>query len=141
MGGYFSPQSYFLANIPITWVGHYMTKWHYEILGGAGIQAFQQDLTPLFPLAGQKASEVALNNAALPALTSVGANYNFRGTVSYQISPHWFAGGFAGANNSRNYNSATVGFSIHYLFRSQPSTVTTPTGLFPNDGLRPFSVP
>jgi cellulose synthase operon protein C len=50
MGGYFSPQFYLLANIPITWEGHYQTKLHYEILGGLGVQAFQQDLTPLFPL-------------------------------------------------------------------------------------------
>lgn len=141
MGGYFSPQSYFLANIPITWVGHYMTRWHYEIVGGAGIQAFQQDLTPLFPLAAQKATEVALNNAELPALTSVGANYNFRSTVGYQIGPHWFADGFFSANNARNYNALSVGFSIHYMFRSQPSTATAPTGIFPNDGLRPFTVP
>jgi hypothetical protein len=141
MGGYFSPQAYFLANVPITWVGHYMTRLHYEIVGGGGIQAFQQDLTPLFPLPGQKATEIALNNAALPAMTTVSGNYSFRGTVAYQISPHWFAGGFVGANNSRNYNAASVGFSIHYLFRSQPSTVTTPTGIFPTDGLRPFSVP
>ena len=68
MGGYFSPQEYFLANVPFTWAGHYQTRWHYEILGGFGVQAFQQDTTPLFPLAAQKATEVALNNAALPAL-------------------------------------------------------------------------
>jgi tetratricopeptide (TPR) repeat protein len=141
MGGYFSPQSYFLANVPITWVGHYQTRWHYQVVGGLGVQAFQQDLTPLFPLPGQKASEIALNNAALPALTSVGANYDVRADVGYQITPHWFAEGFAGGNNARNYNSASVGFSIHYTFRSQPSTVTAPTGLFPHEGLRPFTVP
>ncbi len=141
MGGYFSPQEYFLANIPFTWAGHYQTRWHYEILGGFGVQAFQQDTTPLYPLADQKATEVALNNAALPAVTSVGPNYNLRGTVAYQISPHWFAGGFLSANNSRNYAAVSAGFSIHYLFRAQPSTVTSPTGLFPTDGLRPFTVP
>ena len=141
MGGYFSPQSYFLANVPITWVGHYQTRWHYQVVGGLGVQAFQQDLTPLFPLPAQKASEIALNNAALPALTSVGANYDVRADVGYQITPHWFAEGFAGGNNARNYNSASVGFSIHYTFRSQPSTVTAPTGLFPHEGLRPFTVP
>ncbi len=141
MGGYFSPQEYFLANIPFTWTGHYETRWHYEILGGLGVQAFQQDTTPLFPLPDQKADEVALNNAALPAVTSVGPNYNLRGTVAYQIGPHWFAGGFLSANNSRNYAAVSAGFSIHYLFRAQPSAVTSPTGLFPNDGLRPFTVP
>ena len=141
MGGYFSPQEYFLANIPFTWVGHYQTHWHYEILGGIGVQAFQQDLTPLFPLASQKASEVGLNNASFPALTSVGPNYNLRATAAYQISPHWFAGGFVSANNSRNYGAVTAGFSIHYLFRTQPSAVAAPTGMFPSDGFRPFTVP
>jgi hypothetical protein len=141
MGGYFSPQEYFLGNIPFTWEGHYETHWHYEILGGIGVQAFQQDATPLFPLEAQKASEVALNNASLPAVTSVGPNYNFRTTAAYQISPHWFAGGFLSANNSRNYAAVSAGFSIHYLFRAQPSTVTSPTGLFPVEGFRPFTVP
>ncbi len=105
------------------------------------MQAFQQDKTPLFPLAGQKALEIALNNAELPAITSVGPNYNLRGTAAYQVSPHWFAGGFLTANNSRNYAAVSAGFSIHYLFRAQPSTVAGPTGLFPSDGLRPFTVP
>lgn len=141
MGGYFSPQEYFLANIPFTWAAHYQTRWHYEILGGIGVQAFQQDKTPLYPLAAQKALEVSLNNAELPALTSVGPNYNLRATVSYQISPHWFAGGFLSANNSRNYAAVSAGFSIHYMFRAQPSNVTSPTGLFPSDGFRPFTVP
>ncbi len=141
MGGYFSPQAYFLANIPVTWTGHYMTRWHYEVLTGLGVQAFQQDSAPLFPLANQKASEIGLNNAALPALTSVGPNYNLRGNLSYQIGPHWFAGGYLSANNSRNYATVSAGFSIHYMFRSQPAAVLTPTGLFPNEGLRPFTVP
>jgi cellulose synthase operon protein C len=141
MGGYFSPQAYFLANIPFTWTGHSQTRWHYEVLGGLGVQAFQHDTTPLFPLATEKATEVSLNNAALPALTSVGPNYNLRGTMAYQISPHWFAGGFLSANNSRNYASVSAGFSIHYMFRPQPSTATGPTGIFPTEGLRPFTVP
>ena len=85
----------------------------------------------------------------LPAKTSVGPNYDLRSQVAYQIGPHWFAGGFFTANNSRNYNSVSAGFSIHFMFRAQPSTATGPTGLFPtgadstrpNDALRPFRVP
>jgi tetratricopeptide (TPR) repeat protein len=141
MGGYFSPQAFFLANIPITWTGHYETRWHYEVSGGFGVQAFQQDKTPLFPLAGQKPSLIALNNAALPALTTVGANYNFRAVVAHQLGEHWFIGGFLSANNTSNYNAVSAGFSVHYLFRPQPSTVASPTGLFPSDGFRPFRVP
>ncbi len=150
-GGYFSPQTYFLANIPVTWTGHYLTRWHYSILGSLGIQAFNNNTAPLFPL--DKALEVgttvtvggnAVGNLAIPALTSVGPNYDLVGQTAYQISDHWFAGGFLSANNSRNYASVIAGFSVHYMFRSQPSTVTTPTGLFQYDdqhALRPLLVP
>ena len=141
MGGYFSPAAYFLANVPFTWVGHYGTKWHYDALGSLGVQAFQENLTPLWPLAVDKSIETAQFNPMLPAKTSVGPNYDVRTHVSYQIGPHWFAGGFASANNSRNYTSISAGFSIHYMFRAQPSTATGPTGLFPTDGVRPFTVP
>ena len=141
MGGYFSPQAYLLANVPFTWAAHYGTRWHYNVLGSLGVQAFQQDTTPLWPLAVDEALEISLNNAMLPAKTSVGPNYDVRSQASYQIGPHWFAGGFFNANNSRNYTSVSAGFSIHYMFRAQPSTATTPTGIFPTDGLRPFAVP
>ena len=141
MGGYFSPQMYFLANVPLTYTGHYQTNWHYNVVGAFGLQAFQENKTPLWPLAVDKALETSLSSPMLPDLTSVGPNYDLRGLVSYQIAPHWFAGGFFGANNTRNYNSASVGFSVHYMFRPQPSAATAPTGIFPTDGLRPFTVP
>ena len=142
MGGYFSPQAYFLANVPITWTGHYKTRWHYTVLGSFGVQAFSEDKEPLFPL--DPAIEIGFNNPSLPALTSVGPNYDLRGQVAYAISEHWFAGGFASANNSRNYTTVNAGFSIRYMFRSQPSTVAGPTGLFQTDDahpLRPLTVP
>ncbi|MFC5864752.1 cellulose synthase subunit BcsC-related outer membrane protein [Acidicapsa dinghuensis] len=143
MGGYFSPQSYFLANVPITWSGHYLTRWHYTVLGSFGIQAFSQDAEPLAPLdLGIETN--TFNNAKLAALTSVGANYDLRGQTAYAIGDHWFVGGFASANNSRNYTNLTAGFSVRYLFRSQPSTVAGPTGLFQTDdahAMRPLTVP
>jgi cellulose synthase operon protein C len=141
MGGYFSPQVYFLGNIPVSWVGHYQTHWHYNITGALGAQAFQEDATPLWPLAGDKPLETSQNNPMLPAVTSVSANYDFHSQVAYQISPHWFAGAYLAANNTRNYTFTSAGFFIRFLFRSQPSAVTGPTGLFPAKGFRPFSVP
>ncbi len=141
MGGYFSPQGYFLANVPFTFVGHYNTNWHYSVVGGLGVQAFQENRTPLWPLASDKSIETSQNNPMLPDMTNVGANYDVRGQAAYQISPHWFAGGFFAANNTRNYSSASAGFFVRYMFRAQPSTATGPTGLFPTDGLRPFTVP
>ena len=141
MGGYFSPQAYFLANAPLNWQGHYGTRWHYNVVGGLGVQAFQEDSTPLWPLAGDKPLETSQNNPMLPNVTSVSPNYDFHSQVAYQIGTHWFTGAYLAANNTRNYSFTSVGFFIRFMFREQPSTATAPTGLFPADGPRPFTVP
>ena len=141
MGGYFSPQAYFLGSVPFTWTGHYQTRWHYNIVGALGVQAFQEDSTPLWPLAGDKPLETSQNNPMLPAVTSVSANYDFHSQVAYQIGPHWFAGAYLAANNTRNYSYSSVGFFVRFMFREQPSAAAAPTGLFPADGPRPFTVP
>ena len=141
MGGYFSPQGYFLANMPFTWQGHAMNRWHYNIVGAMGVQAFQENSAPLWPLAEDKAFETAQNNPYLPNVTAVSGNYDVHGQAAYQFSPHWFLGGYVAANNSRDYTYTSVGFFVRFLFREQPFTATSPTGLFPAEGMRPFSVP
>ena len=141
MGGYFSPQAYFLANVPFTWSGHTLNRWHYNVVGAVGVQAFQEDSAPLWPLAVDKPLETAQNSPMLPGDTTVSGNYDFHSEASYQFNPHWFVGGYFAANNSRNYTFTSVGFFVRFLFREQPSSPTTPTGLFPWDGFRPFSVP
>ncbi|MDR3798051.1 MAG: cellulose synthase subunit BcsC-related outer membrane protein [Terracidiphilus sp.] len=141
MGGYFSPQGYFLGNVPFTWSGHYINRWHYNIMGAVGAQGFQENSAPLWPLAGDKPLEIAQNNPRLPDVTTVSGNYDVRSQVAYQFSPHWFVGGYLAANNSRDYTSTSVGFFVRFLFREQPSAATNPTGLFPWDGMRPFTVP
>ena len=105
------------------------------------MQAFQEDSTPLWPLAGDKPLEVSQNNPMLPNVTSVSPNYDFHSQVAYQIHTHWFAGAYFAANNTRNYSYASVGFFVRCTFREQPSAVAAPTGLFPSDGPRPFTVP
>ncbi len=142
LGGYFSPQAYFLGNVPITWSGHRGTRLHYTVLGSFGVQAFSENKEPLFPL--DSAIEVGYSNPSLPSLTSVGANYDLRAQAAYAVHDHWFVGGFASANNSRDYTTGSAGFFVRYLFRSQPSTVAGPTGLFQTDDahpLRPLTVP
>jgi hypothetical protein len=141
MGGYFSPQAYFLANVPFTWRGHSGPRFHNEIAGGLGLQAFQEDKTPLWPLVGDKALETSMSDASLPEKTSVGPNYDLHGQAAYQVSPHWFAGGTFSANNTRNYEAGSIGFFVRYLFREQPSTASGPTGQFPAEGFRPLRVP
>jgi len=139
-GGYFSPAAYMLAAIPLTFNGHYGPKFHYRAAGSFGVQAFQEDSSPFFPL--DPAIQAAQNNPFYPERTSVGGNYSFDGEGAYAIADHWYVGGYLNFNNSRDYASDKVGFFLRYLFRSQPVNADIgPTGLFPVQGLRPLQVP
>jgi hypothetical protein len=144
LGGYFSPEAYFLGAVPVTWTGHYLTKWHYVINGAVGIQAFQQDRNALFPLDPALMTSVASTGLSpyLPISTNAGLNYNIAANGSYHINDHWFIGGYLTGNNTNNYNTISAGFFVRYMFHSQyPTELGPPTGIFPYDGLRPLRVP
>ena len=152
MGGYFSPDAYFLASIPVTFTGKYGKDFHYTVAGNVGVQTFQESSQLLFPLdrATQSSyetvnctnSQVAARSCGyLPVNSNTGANYGFNAEGSYRITDHWFGGGYISANNTNNYNTVTGGFFVRYLFRPQTIIDDTPTGLFPVEGFRPLQVP
>ncbi len=138
-GGYFSPQAYYLANVPFSFQGRYGPNIHYSAVAAFGLEAFQQDSAPYFPL--DNALEVANANASYSAESVVSANYDFKGEVAYHLSDHWFAGGFLSLNNTRDYNSQIAGFFIRFTSRPQVEYDSGPTGLYPWDGLRPYLAP
>ena len=138
-GGYFSPNVYFLASLPVTYTGYYKTDFHYTISGSAGVQTFQEATAPYYPL--DRATQTGSGNAYYPLNSSTGLNYSLNSEGSYRIADHWFVGGFLTANNSRNYNTVSGGFFVRYLFRQQVETEDGPTGLFPVNGFRPLRVP
>ena len=156
-GGYFSPNSFFLASVPITFVGRYGSNFHYSISGNVGVQTFQEDSALFFPLdpALQTSFSTTANNglpctsaqlaahtcAQFAASSNTGGNYGFNTEGSYRINEHWYAGGFINANNTNNYNTVTGGFFVRYLFRPQVNGEDYPTGLFPVEGFRPLRVP
>lgn len=152
LGGYFSPNAYFLASLPITFTGKYGKDFHYTVAGNVGVQTFQESSQLLFPLdrATQSSYEtVNCTNAQvaakscgfLPVNSNTGANYGFNAEGAYRITDHWFGGGFISANNTNNYNTVTGGFFVRYLFRPQTIVDDSPTGLFPVEGFRPLRVP
>ena len=139
-GGYFSPGAYMLAAVPLTFNGHRGEKFHYRVAGSLGVQAFQEDSAPFFPL--DPAIQAAQNNPSYPESTSVSANYSFDGEGDYAIAEHWYVGGYVNFNNTRDYASENIGFFLRFLFRPQPvKEEIGPTGLFPIHGLRPLQVP
>jgi cellulose synthase operon protein C len=105
-GGYFSPQSYFLFNVPVTWKGTYR-RFQYSVVASLGSQYFQEDSTPYFPLA-------LLNRHYYPSQISTGANYSLDMKGAYRLGDNWVLGGFIDFNNTLNYASQTVGFYVRY---------------------------
>jgi cellulose synthase operon protein C len=139
-GGYFSPEAYMLGGVPFTFNGHYGARFHYRAIGSFGLQAFQEDSTPFYPI--DPAIQAARNNPYYPGKTNVSGNYSFDGEGAYAIAEHWYVGGYLSFNNTRDYASTKGGFYVRYLFRPQPMLEENgPTGLFPPTGLRPLQVP
>ncbi len=138
-GGYFSPNVYFLASVPVTYAGSYTNDFHYSINGSVGVQTFQEDAAPYFPL--DRALQLGFNNQSYGLNSSTGLNYAVNGEGAYRIADHWYVGGFASANNTQNYNTVNGGFFVRYLFKQQAQDENSPTGLFPVTGFRPLRLP
>jgi hypothetical protein len=131
-GGYFSPNVYFLAGVPISYTGHYKTDFHYTINGSVGVQTFQEDAAPYYPL--DLPLQTSSGNAHYAQNTNTGLNYALNAEGAYRVAEHWYVGGFVDANNSNNYNMISGGFFLRYLFKPQYPTEEYPTGLFPTSG-------
>lgn len=156
LGGYFSPETYFLAAVPVTFSGHSGVNLHYAINGSVGVQTFQEDNGIYFPLdtalqnnaysicVNSTGSTVPIINRSCgqqPLNSNTGLNFSFDSELSYHVNDHWYVGGFVSANNTNNYDTVQGGFFMRYMFRPQYPTVDYPTGLFPVEGLRPLRVP
>ena len=138
-GGYFSPNVYFLASLPVTFHGYGKSDFHYDVTGVIGIQTFQEDSAPYFPL--NAATGSTSGNPQYPVNSNTGLNYALTSEGAYRIADHWYAGAFLAANNTNNYNTVSGGFFVRYLFRQQVPTENYPTGIFPVTGFRPLRVP
>ncbi len=117
-GGYFSPQSYFLFNAPIRWVGKW-ERMEYSVAASLGSQFFSEDQSPFFPLTPVKDQLTAPYYAGQ---SKTGANYNLEFKMGYRMAPNWFVGAFVNANNTADYSSQNVGFTVRYLMMQSPSS-------------------
>ena len=156
LGGYFSPEAYFLAAVPVTFSGHHGSDINYFINGSIGVQTFQQDNQIYFPLdstlqsgavtacqatSGTTTGIINRTCGQTPVSSSTGLNYSIDSEVSYHATDHWYLGVFFSANNTNNYNTVSGGFFGRYTFRPEYPVQNYPTGLFPIEGLRPLRVP
>jgi tetratricopeptide (TPR) repeat protein len=137
-GGYFSPQQYYLFNVPFHWTGVYNRKLQYVIGGSLGSQHFHENASPFFPT---EAAMQALKGGTYSAMTSTGANFNFESQLNYQLAPHWMVGGWVNANNSRNYVSYSAGLFVKYTFQARPLSFDNSISSVPDwRGQQPFTL-
>ena len=165
-GGYFSPQSYFLFNVPINWKGTYHDRFEYSVDTSIGSQHFTEDSTPYYPLevnsqAVALASRNDPTNSLLlhpipvlprkpivpvvpvvpvvlyyPSQTVTSVNYSLILKGGYRLDKNWFAGGFVDINNARDYTSTSAGIYVRF----QPRPVSLDTPLTDNYLPRPDSI-
>jgi hypothetical protein len=62
-----------------------------------------------------------LAGPSYPGQSKTGANYNLEFKMGYRMAPNWFVGSFVNANNTADYSSQSVGFTVRYLMMQSPS--------------------
>jgi hypothetical protein len=116
-GGYFSPQQYYRATVPITLSGRH-NRLEFELVAAGGMQHFLEDRSPFYPV-----------NVAVPLPpqsfynSEVHTEPNYTGTfrTNYRVTDHVNFGFFVSANNARNYATQTAGFSLKFLVHRVPT--------------------
>jgi hypothetical protein len=137
-GGYFSPQQYFLFNVPVRWAGNYGSRLQYTVGGSLGLQHFAEDASDYYPT---DAALQAKMGSRYEALTNTGANFSFDGRLNYQLAPHWLLGAFATASNARNYTAASAGLFVKYTFEERPLSFQNALPSTPDwRGQQPFAL-
>jgi len=116
-GGYFSPQQYNAATIPIIWSAT-SEKLSYQLRAAVGYQGYSQDSSSYFPTNG--ALQAASGNLNYASQTSSGAAYNLAAGSEYQVAPKLFLGGTAQTDNTATgtYRQWGAGIYLRYSFES-----------------------
>jgi hypothetical protein len=136
-GGYFSPQEYYLASIPITWYSRH-PRFEYEVRFSGGAQYLKTDSSLFYP---------ALPGAA-PVTQGIygpshdtAPNYDGNVRIGYRVAPRLYLDAFGAANNSRDYYTQCVGFSLKFMINPIPASTDLPVNSIPDwTGKQPFSV-
>ena len=116
-GGYFSPQRFYIFNVPVTWRGVYGPRFRYTVNAGLGTQHFREDGSPYFP------TLPSLQNATrlyYPGQSQTGASYSVDFKGIYQLSEQWYVESFFNLNNARSYTAQSAGFTLKYGFTPRP---------------------
>lgn len=136
-GGYFSPQQYYLASIPITWYSRH-PRYEYQIKFSGGMQYLSEGRSLYYPVLPGAAP---VTQGFYASDTSTAPNYDLNIRWAYRIAPHVYLGTFATANNARNYYDQSVGFSLKFMIKRIPTRTDLRVNSIPDwKGQEPFSI-
>jgi tetratricopeptide (TPR) repeat protein len=121
-GGYFSPQSYVAALIPVSWSAT-RGPYDYTIGGSIGVQNFNADGEDVFPTSQALQSQVTALAASDTSIQSSYASQSKSGVIGglnakfeYHISPQLVVGGTAAYQKSADWNETDVMGFARYTF-------------------------
>ncbi|WP_043361904.1 cellulose biosynthesis protein BcsC [Belnapia sp. F-4-1] len=121
-GGYFSPQSYFAANIPVDWRGR-DGDLSWRLGGTIGYQSYREDAARYFPTdaGAQAALESSLGadptaRASQAARSASGIIGGVRGDIDYAVTPNLRIGALLRYDRTANWNEARGMFFARYRF-------------------------
>jgi hypothetical protein len=121
-GGYFSPQSYLAANIPIDWRVR-SGDIAYRLGATVGYQNYKENAAPYFPLDAAAQAQADLAAQADPTLRSVqpsqansGVIGGVRGDIEYAITPSFRIGALLRYDRTANWNEARGMLFARYRF-------------------------
>ena len=121
-GGYFSPQRYFSALVPVTYRGKVGDDLTYEVKAALGLQNFGQKASNYYPKDGDLQVQL---NAMLPVgglVTSFGRKTvsglagNIRGQMDYRVTTNLRVGGQLAYQHSGDYDEAVGTIYARYIF-------------------------
>lgn len=136
-GGYFSPQRFYLASVPISWYSRH-PRFEYQLTFSGGAQYLSESASVFYPASPGSA---AVTQGTYAGDNSLAPNYDAKIRMGYRITPHVYFDTFATANNSRNYYTQSVGFNLRFMIDRIPTSTDLRVNSIPDwTGKQPFSV-
>ena len=123
-GGYFSPQSYFAARIPVTYTskGEDLT---WSVGASLGVQNYNEDSSPVFPGNAALQSQLvalAANNptvvTAYPSQSQSGVVGGATGSFEYKLDQAVRVGGLFSFDKAGDYNETRAMLYARYVFNA-----------------------
>lgn len=136
-GGYFSPQQYYLASIPISWYARH-PRFEYQVKFSGGLQYLHEASTLYYPVLP---GTTPVHQGRYGSNSGAAPNYDADIRLGYRLTQYLYFDTFATANNAENYYQQSAGFSLRFMLNPIPTRTDLRVNSIPDwTGKQPFSI-